>query len=282
MKQIIIQGIEFNVPTKYNELTMKQLKKVTQLHIANTPENQINVLWYLLDLKWYKLSDLKKWGVVRSIGPVWIHTLLSDKSLFGWIFGTSNLTEYKIKSFRFGLIRYHGPVKNILNLNAAEVTFGYELFKLYSENAKEEYLNSLVAILYRRKNPLSWVKQFFYGYTGDIRLPLNSYTLEKRAEKFKKMPLVTKMIIFLMFAGKWDEFQSMERNKLIFPKLNEVNNKKKSDPLIWQKIMMKMAESGVFGDLNNVEKMDKDRFFLAMVKNVEEYIEMKDKQQSRK
>ena len=83
-----------------------------------------------------------------------------------------------------------------------------------------------------------------------------------------------------MFAGKWDEFQNMERNKLIFPKFEELNKQKKTDPLIWQKIMMKMAESGVFGDLNNVEKMDKDRFFLAMVKNVEEYLEMKDKQQS--
>lgn len=282
MKKISIQDIEFNIPTKYNELSLKQLRKVTRLHINNTPENQIDVLWYLLNLKWWKYSDLKKWAVIRGIGAEWIHTLLSDKSLFGWIFATSNLTDYKIKSFRLGLFRYHGPVKNILNLNAAEVTFGYEIFKLYSEKANPDYLNSLVAILYRRKNPLSWMKQFIYGYNGDVRLPLNSFTLEKRAQKFKKLDIETKTIIFLMFAGKWDEFQNMERNKLIFPKFNEVNNKKKEDPLIWQKIMMKMAESGVFGDLNNVEKMDKDRFFLAMVKNVEEYIEIKDKQQTRK
>ena len=280
MKNIEIQGIKFDVPTKYNELSLKQLKKVTMLHINNTPENQIDVLWYLLGLKWYSISDLKKWSVIRSLDAIWIHTLLSDKSLFGWIFATSNLTEYKIKSFRVGLVKYHGPVKSILNLNAAEITFSYELFKLYSEHGKEEHLNSMVAILFRRKNPISWVKQFIYGYNGDIRLPLNSYTLEKRAEKFKKLPIITKTIIFLMFAGKWDEFQNMERNKLIFPKFEELNKQKKTDPLIWQKIMMKMAESGVFGDLNNVEKMDKDRFFLAMVKNVEEYIEMKDKQQS--
>lgn len=282
MKQISIQDVNFNIPTKYNELSMKQLRKVTRLHISNTPENQIDVLWYLLNLKWYKISDLKKWAMIKSLGAVWIHTLLSDKSLFGWIFATSNLTEYKIKSFRLGFWRYHGPVKNILNLNAAEITFGYEIFKLYSEKSNPDYLNSLVAIIYRRKNPLSWMKQFIYGYNGDVRLPLNSFTLEKRAEKFKKLDIETKTIIFLMFAGKWDEFQNMERNKLIFPKFNEVNNKKKEDPLIWQKIMMKMAESGVFGDLNNVEKMDKDRFFLAMVKNVEEYIDIKDKQQTRK
>lgn len=282
MKEISIQDKAFIIPENYNELTLNQLKKVCRLHIDNSPLNQLDSLYYLLGIRWYSISDLKKWNMVRRLPAEWLHTLLTDRTIFGWIFDKSKLTVYHLKKFRIGIRTYHGPVGNILKLNAVEITFGYEFFKSYSERKDAASINNLIALIYRKRNPFAWINQFFYGYTGDKRLPLNEFTMLKRVKVVEKLPAETKVLIFLQFAGKWEEFQNMERNKLIFPKFNEVNDQKKHDPLAWEKIMMKMAEQGTFGPLDKVYKMDKDRFFLCMVKNVEEYLQMKDRLNSKK
>lgn len=277
MKTIEINDVKFNVPTSYNELNGKALEMISKLHVGQNPVTQFNALFYLLGLKWWKISDLKKWKIVYQLPAEWIHTLLVDKSLFGWIWDKSKLTTYKLSKFRLGFVMYYGPKKNVLNMNAIEITSCYELFKLYAETKNLKFLDMLIAIIYREKNWFWWIKRWKYGFDGDVRVPLSEYGVTKRTEKFKKLAEWKKVLIFLQFAGKWEEFENLERNKLIFPKFDMVNANKKHDPDAWKKIMMKMAESNVFGTLSEVEKTDKDRFFLNMVRAVEEYLAIKDK-----
>lgn len=284
MKTIEINDVKFIVPTSYNELEGKALEMVCKRHIENSALNQFNALFYLLGLKWWRITDLKRWRVVYKLPSEWIHTLLVDKSLFGWIDSPSKLTEYKLSKFRIGWRQFYGPRKNILNLNAVELTQCYELFRLYASDQKKniKYLDMLIAIIYREKNWFWWFNRYKYGFDGDVRVPLSEYGFNKRTKLFSKLPGWKKVLIFLQFAGKWDEFENLERNKLIFPKFDQVNSNKKHDPDAWRKIMMKMAESGAFGPLSEVEKTDKDRFFLNMVRAVEEYLAIKDKMNSKK
>lgn len=277
MKIIEINDVKFNVPTSYNDLNGKALEMIAKLHVEQNAITQFNALFYLLGLKWWRVSDLKKWKLVYHLPAEWIHTLLVDKSLFVWIWDKSKLTTYKLQKFRIGLAFYYGPKKNVLNMNAIEITSCYELFKLYSETNNLNFLDRLIAIIYREKNWFWWIKRWRYGFDGDVRVPLSEYGVTRRTEKFKKLPEWKKVLVFLQFAGKWEEFENLKRNKLLFPKFDEVNTAKKQDPDAWKKIMMKMAETNVFGTLSEVEKTDKDRFFLNMVRAVEEYLAIKDK-----
>ena len=275
MKQITINEFEFTIPTNYQELNKKQLLLVGELIANNTPENQLKVLYNLLGLKKWSWKTRKHWKLILTLDAVWLHTLLTNVDLLGWIWSNTQMKEYKIESFWYKGIKYHGPNGNILNTNASEFVFGYKFYKNYSQNPKEAILDRLIALLYRPYNPLSIFKQFTYGYSGDVRMPLNGYFFNKRTKRIAKMPKSVKTIIFLQFASAWDEFQNREANKLIFPKV-QMDNNGKEDPMAWEKIMLRMAESGVFGTYNEVERMDKDRFFMNMSRNIEEYLAVKD------
>lgn len=275
MKQITINEFEFTIPTSYQELNKKQLLLVGELIANNTAENQLKVLYTLLGLNKWTWKTRKHWKLILTLDSVWLHTLLTNVDLLGWIWSNTQIKEYRIKSFWYKGIKYHGPNGNILNTNASEIVFGYKFYKNYSIDQKEAFLNRLIALLYRPYNPLSILKQFTYGYTGDVRMPLNGYFFNKRIDRLSKMPKALKTIIFLQFASAWDEFQNREANKLIFPKV-QMDTKGKEDPMAWEKIMLRMAESGVFGTYNEVEKMDKDRFFMNMARNIEEYLAVKD------
>lgn len=275
MKQITINEFEFTIPNNYQELNKKQLLLVGELIANNTAENQLKVLYTLLGLNKWTWKTRKHWKLILTLDSVWLHTLLTNVDLLGWIWSNTQIKEYQIKSFWYKGIKYHGPNGNILNTNASEIVFGYKFYKNYSIDQKEAFLNRLIALLYRPYNPLSILKQFTYGYTGDVRMPLNGYFFNKRIERLSKMPKALKTIIFLQFASAWDEFQKRDVNKLIFPKV-QMDTKGKEDPMAWEKIMLRMAESGVFGTYNEVEKMDKDRFFMNMSRNIEEYLAVKD------
>jgi len=277
MKTIEIQDIKFSIPESYNELSLLQLKHVCKLHADNSPFNQINVLWYLLGLKWWKITDYKKWNVIRMLPSEWIHTLLTDVGIFGWINKKANLTDYKLSTIRIGKTKLYGPSNNILNISAVEVTFCYDFFKKYADTKNVRYLDLLIGVLFREKD-INWRKNINnYGYNGDKRVPLNPFLLDKRLKLISTLNVETKVLIFLMFSSKWSEFESKKEYSIIFPTGSEESQPVKQDPLIWQKIMMKIAESGAFGDMAMVEKIPMDRFFLYMVKNMEEYLEMKDK-----
>jgi len=241
----------------------------------NTPSNQLTALYCLLGLNRWTWKTRKQWKLVLTMDAAWLHTLLTNVDLLGWIWSKPEISNYPIKSFWHKGIKYHGPSGNILNTNASEIVFGYKFYKSYSQAEKTEILDRLIALLYRPYNPFTFLKQFQYGYTGDVRLPLNGYMFNKRTKRIASLPKHIKTLIFLQWATSWDEFQNRDANKLIFPKV-QMDGTGKEDPMAWEKIMLRMAESGVFGSYNEVEKMDKDRFFMNMSRNIEEYLAIKD------
>jgi hypothetical protein len=278
MKKITIQDVEFDIPTGYNELSRIQLLVVGRLMADNTGVNQLKCLYSLLGLKIYKWKDRKRLKLIKELPAEWLHTMLSDQTILGWLFNKSSLTNYPISKFQFRGVTYHGPRKNILRLSVIEFVLGFMLYRNYHKTKKTENLNKLVALIYRPYNPFSIFRRWSYGYNGDIRMPLNDYLFERRFKRFEHLSDDIKTAIFIQWSGAWEEFQDSELAKLVFPKLSEKQKKTlKEDPYAWQKIMFSIAESGVFGSLRKVEKMDKDQFILRINDNIEKYMAMQDR-----
>ncbi len=275
MKDIEINNFTFTVPTNYNELTLGQLKAVSRLMVNNTPNNQLRCLYKLLGLR-MRWSCRKRWYEVRKLPAIWLHTLLADRTLFGWIFDKAKLTDYPIRKIKVRAITYYGPPDKILNLNVNEITLGYQLFRNYTQTQETEWIDKLLALIYRPINPFYWLGIFGENYNGDKRLPLNDFFFTLRTKRFKKLSIDIKTAIFLQFAGAWEEFQNREDNKLLFPKAEAAAGTDAEDPFMWQKVVMSVAEKQVFGNVSQVGKMDKDYFFMYLVKNIEDYIRQKD------
>lgn len=275
MKQFTINDLEFSIPEGYQDLKQKDFRKICQLLATNTPEVQLITLYYFLKLRWWSFKRRKHTQVVKLLSADWVHTLLTDSKFLGWIFTSTPIKQYFISKFWHRGMLYVGPPKNILKINASEFVFAYTFFKQYSANKNEKHIDQLIAVLYREPNVLFFLKIFSYGYSGDKRLALNNYLFERRIKRISSLPADIKLGIFMQFASAWEQFEKREEYKYIFQKTAESDNKK-DDPFLWEKIMMKMAEGGTFGNYNEVQLMDKDRFFLCMQKNIEEYLAAKD------
>ncbi len=274
MKNITINDIEFTIPTSYNDLDEKEFGLICQLLANNTPGNQLKTLFYLLKLQLFNWRNRKRNQVIKLLNAEWIHTLLTDNTLLGWILEEPKLTKYFIQSFWCRGIYYVGPSKRILNISASEFVFAYTFYKQYSQTKDVKALNSLIAVLYRPLNPFYLLNAFSYGFTGDQRISLNTFLFEKRIKRFSRLPDHLKLGIFMQFSSAWAQFETKKEYEYVFRKVGDSNVKE--DPFVWEKIMMKMAEQGTFGAYNDVQKMDKDRFFLCMQKNIEEYLAAKD------
>jgi hypothetical protein len=274
MKTITINDIPFNIPTSYNEVDEKQFDLICQLLANNTPGNQLKTLYYLLRLQLWNWHRRKQNQVIKLLNAEWVHTLLTDKTLLGWIFEDPKLHKYFIQSFWCRGLYYVGPAKRILNISASEFVFAYTFYKQYSQTKDSKALDSLMAVLYRPLNPLYLLNAFTYGYAGDQRISLNTFLFEKRIKRFATLPHALKLGIFMQFSSAWAQFETKKEFEYVFRKVGD--STAKEDPFVWEKIMMKMAEQGTFGTYNDVQKMDKDRFFLCMQKNIEEYVAQKD------
>jgi len=99
MKQITINEFEFTIPTNYQELNKKQLLLVGELIANNTAENQLKVLYTLLGLNKWTWKTRKHWKLILTLDSVWLHTLLTNVDLLGWIWSNTQIKEYRIKSF---------------------------------------------------------------------------------------------------------------------------------------------------------------------------------------
>ena len=145
MKQISINEFEFTIPTKYSELTQKQLIAVGKVIADNTPNNQLTALYCLLGLNRWTWKTRKQWKLVLTMDAEWLHTLLTNVDLLGWIWSKPEISNYPIKSFWHKGIKYHGPSGNILNTPKGKVKTG----DIYKCNKDIEYIEVASSIASR-------------------------------------------------------------------------------------------------------------------------------------
>jgi hypothetical protein len=71
-----------------------------------------------------------------------------------------------------------------------------------------------MALLYRPINPLWWLNAWREEWTGDKRLPLNDWSLQRRAKAFKKLDVAVVMAAVKQLSGALQMFES--RFKKVF------------------------------------------------------------------
>lgn len=109
------------------------------------------------------------------------------------------LTKNPFQMLRDGKEKLFGPADKFQNIRIEEYFYADTLYMAYKKENNVEYLDRLVATLYRPiKAKLDMNSP---EYDGDRRQPFNEHLMVKRAEGLSKLPLLTKMVIFIWYEG---------------------------------------------------------------------------------
>lgn len=237
--KIVVKGKvkTFTAPSEWDECTKADL-----LHISKTVRADLPVLQseILLALKLFKIPR-KLFGLLNSeqrAAIVRLCVFIEQKKM---------LDKNLIPSFWHNFRRYHGPNEAYDNVSGIEFAFAELCYTRFIQTKQEQYLDDLVAIIYRNRR--------YFNITNDIRADFYIRSSNIRAKRFKSLPHDLKFSIFLNYEA-WRNWL-ISGHPLIFPPADpneEDNTSDGSSTSLWDKAYRMIAESGVFGNYNDVCK----------------------------
>lgn len=185
------------LPGSYNELSAKQLIAIVALQQRNKPDNnetlQLKVLQVLLgycSLRFFLMPDELKARLIEPRGE-------ENESLIDWVFKENTLTEQLLPCYH----GYYGPKKEFDNIKLAEFHFtevNYHDFITGDAEEKEQALNNLVAVLYRKRKTFYNNKK---DKDGDCRVPFNSNVLGYYSKITGRWPMSVRLAILMYYDG---------------------------------------------------------------------------------
>lgn len=214
------------------------------------------------------------------------------KELFSFLFTldensdiyTSNNYEIKgsIRNFIPKIKNMYGPMDALQNISILEYIHAIDHLYQYSKSKDESDLNRMIAVLWRPKQKFIRIRKFFNIWNGDIRVEYNDLLVEDRSKYFEKIPSFIKLACY-MFMIECDNFikksemligNAVINLEVLFQEIDE-SEETDSDNLGFLGIMMKVAESGVFGNMKETSKVNLYDFLTKLYQNRMEYINSK-------
>ncbi len=221
----------YTFPTSYNELSRRQLLRLTR------------ILYSSMNIARANLVILKTLSGINAIRFMLASVIeLADYFYLAEYFYVQNdLTKNLLPVYRG---RY-GPADDFDNLTGAEFTFTEMHYHQYIEGRDPRDLDKLAGMLYRRP------KAGYDKHTnpdGDVREPFNKNLVEHYGRQVKHWPLHIKQAILTWYTGCR---LSLERNN---PKIFGGEGSELPQYGMWS-IMRSVAEKGNHGSFDKIEVM---------------------------
>jgi hypothetical protein len=142
----------------------------------------------------------------------------------------------------------YAPTDGFGNMTIYELGFAFSLFDAYLTTKDESYIIRLIATIYRPpKSPTK--ENLESGYHGDIRQPLRGYEskIDFREKVCRLIPDIPKRAIIFWFASCRQVIVAQ------YPKVFKSRSSDSGgDNYGWGGILLKVAEMGAMGNLDNV------------------------------
>jgi hypothetical protein len=189
------------VPTAWNELSRRQLLRITRLHgqtfaTARALDDAFRrVLLAIPGRLLARLNGIQR-AELRHLVPVGFLREPHKGSPL-----TAQLLEHLpyLKWWQGLGARYYGPRANFRNLRFAEFMFADAYFLRYLQTNDEQQLDRLVATLYRPQR--AGYAPHSPGYGGDRREDFNENLLDARTRAIAKQPHHVKYAVLLWYQG---------------------------------------------------------------------------------
>lgn len=146
--------------------------------------------------------------------------------------------------------KMYGPAEALLNITFWEYQVAYEYYREFIAEKEETALNNLCAVLYRPKRSGS--------IDDDIRIDFNPHECERRSKCFSSVAYEVKFFIFSWFAACDNYFKSsdliVDGQSITLAPLFKSEGSSENDNLGLTAIMMGVADSGTFGNVDGVKR----------------------------
>ena len=143
-----------------------------------------------------------------------------------------------------------GPKDELSNISFIELATTFTLFESFMETGEEEYVDQLIATLYRPIKPATSANKRS-GYQGDRRLPFlcHESTVDKRIEKVKLIPDTIKQLLTFWFASCRQHIIASYENIFSAPG-DGIKGEKTGNDYGWGGVLMSLA-----GGLESIDKI---------------------------
>jgi hypothetical protein len=226
---------KIEMPEAWDEVTEKTFWKLMKHHVRRHSMSeyafQVLLLRDLLNLPWWLLTLLPKDMVADQIVPkiAWAANLEFSKSI--------------TRIVQIGGEKWHLPDQSGEDMTVQQYFLLEEsFFKLFSENREESAAEFLAAFL----RPFTYSFSRHYEKTGMLPT-VSQVQLKQYAQRLEKAS--PEQVVFLVhFYGSFRQYI-----RGLYPKLFEKSGEKDTESEIdWRSIPPQIAESGVFGTLQDV------------------------------
>lgn len=220
--------INLTIPTQWNDLTTRQLKKIAVLFQQELKPLLLDykLLYVLLNVRWWQIVKYRKFLI--AVKNIHFKDL---KEQYKWVYNQTELTTFipVLKK------QFHAPSDRLSNFTVDEFAHTEDLFLGWYKTKNIEYLHYLTAVLYRENDK------------KEKRLPFEKAELEKRAKYFSVLPKSTLLAIALSYQGC--RTYITKQFPVIFPKSTATKTSKLPSNSGFGKIILHFA-GGKFGTYN--------------------------------
>ena len=233
-----LKNRKISLAGSFNELTRQQLIRLSDIiHRQFHPDTKR--LMILKTLLVSGFNPFRTWlfhfrlspGAAMDMFPVTEFALKSP-----------DLTRQLIPSIRipYSFKKLYGPSDDCKNLVFIEFIMAERNYAKFRKTGEVQFLDNLIAILYRRKkenyNPTS------VNYDGDIRERYNDDLVEGRAKKISKLDINIKLAILTYYHGCRDHIIGQKKFSLVFTKEKKDKIEGSSGKHTWEDVLMELAE----------------------------------------
>lgn len=165
----------------------------------------------------------------------------------------------KLPVLKVGNTKFYGPNDALLNTVWGEFIAATNAFNDFSTTNEMEYLDQLIAILYRPKGVLSWFRNRLGTFRADPRKKYNAELTDNYAKRLTRLPNDIKHAIYLYFASCQHFIVNNESLDIgggnvidVSVLFKKTGNQTKGSGLGLVGTLYSIAESSVFGNTESV------------------------------
>ncbi len=227
MHCLTINNIPYSVPGTWNELTRAQLLSLVDMYNKeyNITELSVKLLLVITGLKVVYVTSYQAKGFGmssqvyqfrhgRHFFIIDVNDIIFAASKLQFLFSIKEEKDQKyymldpqlsknlIPEISFGLpffkSTWYGPSDSLTNITFSEFIHAETAYDKLVKTNNDEYLNRIVAILYR---PAGKIKTCDVDYRGDTREPFNDFLIDRRSKRAIFIRDNIKTAILLFYAG---------------------------------------------------------------------------------
>lgn len=303
MNVVEFGDIKVEYPSMWEEHTEEQhlfvIQQMLKLYDGKIDVDsfEILVLFHFLGIKYDALAAAKEKRFSFREQEIYYENINRLRDTIRYFFKTEkdeNGIEHRvvdydtIKNFiprlKVGNNYYYGPDDGFQNLVFIEFLDALNWFKLFQDTKEETYLDKLIAVLYRPEVENYEIIRKRNDFDGNRRVKYNRNLVEWRAEHLGKLPFYYKWAVYLYFNACYHFITSEEIDvNGITVNLGTLFRKENPDNISSGKglgmtgLMFKIAETGIFGNVESVAYQNIYDILLVMYQQKVEYDEMKRK-----